>query len=79
MIFYKVPIELVSPEVLRGICGSEQTYLNPVLDVNDDWVVSKEEWDYDEFKIIKLNYPEIAAAFVEVDTTIKEYPELNGV
>lgn len=79
MKFYKVPVNLVTPEALRTMTGVEGTFLNPILDENDNWIVSKEEWEGAEFQYLKTEYPDIATAFEEIDTNPKQYPQYLGV
>lgn len=79
MIFYQVPIELVSPETLRTMHGAYGTFLNPILDINDNWIVSVEEWKGEEFQYLKDNYAEIANAFVQVDTEPKKFEIPEGI
>ena len=75
MNFYKVPTNLVSIETLRTLQGTEGTYLNPILDENDIWIISLEEWDSVEFQSIRAQYP----SFDLIDTVPKTYPEFWGI
>lgn len=79
MNFYKVPTNLVSAESLRGMQGTEGTYLNPILDENDIWIISVEEWEGQEFQSLKSQYPEIFSGFELIDTIPKSYPEFWGI
>jgi len=73
MKMYKVPTELISPEELEQIQGTEGTYLAPKQDANDNWVVSVEEWEGTEFQYLKEKYPDIAAGFEQIETNLKDY------
>ena len=79
MNFYKVPINLVSPESLREMMGTEGTYLNPILDENDIWIISVEEWEGQEFQSLKVQYPVIFSGFELIDTLPKSYSEFWGI
>jgi len=73
MIMYKVPTDLISPEELRQVQGTDGTSLNPIQDANDNWVVSVEEWEATEFHYLKEKYPDIAAGFEQIETNLKDY------
>ena len=79
MNFYKVPINLVSVSSLREMRGAEGTYLNPILDENDIWIISVEERNNNEFRPLWEQYPEIASGFELIDTTPKSYSEFWGI
>lgn len=79
MNFYKVPTNLVSVQSLKTMRGAEGTYLNPILDENDIWIISVEERNGSEFQTLWEQYPEIAAGFELIDTTPKSYSEFWGI
>ena len=79
MNFYKVPTDLVSIESLRQLRGTEGSYLNPILDENDLWIISIEEWNSPEFQYLKTEYPDLSVGFELIDTLPKSYPELDGI
>lgn len=79
MNFYKVPTNLVSAQSLREMRGTEGTYLNPILDENDIWIISVEEWEGQEFQSLKGQYPVIFSGFELIDTLPKSYSEFWGI
>jgi hypothetical protein len=69
MKFYTIPTDKVSIDTLRSLEGKHGSRLNPIQDVDGEWIVSMEEWDSPEFAAIKEQNKEIAAAFGTKDTT----------
>lgn len=41
-----------------GLSGC--TYLNPIQDINDNWVVTENEYNNPDFQYLKEQYPDIA-------------------
>lgn len=78
MKMYKVPTELISPEELRQVQGTEGTYLAPKQDENNNWVVSVEEWESKEMQEFKEKNPDIAAGFEKIETKLKDYSYLEN-
>ena len=64
MIMMKLPIE-VPPLELKNFIGTLGTVLNPIQDLDGDFVVSMEEWNSEEFAYLKVDFPELAALFTE--------------
>jgi hypothetical protein len=79
MNFYRVPTNLVSVQSLKTMRGAEGTYLNPILDENDIWIISMEERNGSEFQTLWEQYPEISEGFELIDTTPKSYSEFWGI
>lgn len=79
MNFYKVPTSIVSIETLKNMTGSEGTYLNPILDENDIWIISVEEFEGSEFQQLKEQNQSIFSSFELINTNPKQYPELLGI
>ncbi len=62
---YKLPPDLTPEELTQVLLESGSTLApNPVQDVNDEWFISEQEWEYPEWQNFKVQYPEITANFV---------------
>lgn len=53
---YKIPSN-TNVEVLKTLSGSKGTKLKPIQDKNDNWIISVQEWDSQEFQSIRAQYP----------------------
>jgi len=51
---------------VRQLRGEEGSYLNPVQDAKDNWVVSDEEYSMAEFQYLKRDYPDIWATMERI-------------
>jgi hypothetical protein len=62
---YKLPPDLSVDEFISTVDALNAPLgINPVQDINDDWFISEQEWNYPEWQIFKIQYPEITANFV---------------
>jgi len=62
---YKLPPDLTPEELTQVLLESGSPLApNPVQDVNDEWFISEQEWEYPEWQNFKVQYPEITANFV---------------
>lgn len=51
--------------LLKGTDGI--SYLNPIQDLNGNWVVSEEEYNCPEFQYLKTQYSAIYSQMVQID------------
>ena len=72
---YKIPIDKVSAPDLRSLTGKLGSKLNPIQDIDNNWIISQEEWGADEFQYLKQEYLEIAESFILID--YKPRPEAS--
>ena len=70
---YKLP-QGVNIDTIRQLKGLEGSYLNPIQDINDNWIVSVEEWEANEFQYLKTDYPDIVNQMVLIDYEPKPQP-----
>lgn len=69
---YKVPPEVTRDELL-SLVGSEGSLLNPLYDTDGNLIISIQEWDSGEWEYYKLEFPDIAAQFYQIE--YKPLPE----
>lgn len=60
ILMWKFPPQ-VNIDDVRQLRGEDGSYLNPVQDAKDNWVVSDEEYCMAEFQYLKREYPHIWA------------------
>lgn len=72
MKMYKLPNEM-NPMDLKTVQGSEGTYLNPIQDVNGNWVISPQEYEADEFAEFRANN----SNFELIETELKKINLIN--
>lgn len=58
-------INIDNVRLLKGIDGI--SYLNPIQDINDNWVVSEEEYNCEEFQYLKSQYSTIYSQMIQID------------
>lgn len=63
---YKLPTDL-NPEALRQYTGTMGTIIDPVLDADGSFVISKEEWESQEFQYLKNEFSEIVSKFEKIE------------
>jgi len=71
---YKIP-EGTDIDFMRTLQGEEGSFLNPIQDINDNWIVSVEEWNAAEFQYLKTEYAEIIAKFELIEYEPKPVDE----
>lgn len=57
----------INLDVMRSLTGTEGSKLNPIEDINGNWVISQEEYNAAEFQYLINQYPEVYAAMVLID------------
>lgn len=72
MICWKFTID-VDLNFIRNLQGTEGNFLNPVFDVNDNIVLSNEEYICDEFQFLKIQYADIFATMEQVEFISKPF------
>jgi hypothetical protein len=72
---YKFP-EGLTPEELINILSSVQTNIkiNPIQDIDDNWIISKEEWNEPKWQDFKKEYIELTSLFTLIDFKEKPSP-----
>lgn len=58
-------VNIDNVRLLKGTDGI--SYLNPIQDINDNWVVSEEEYNCEEFQYLKTQYSAIYSEIVLID------------
>lgn len=61
--------------VMRALTGTEGSKLNPIEDINGNWVISQEEYNAAEFQYLINQYPEVYSAMVQIDYVPIPLPE----
>lgn len=56
----------VNIDDVRQLRGEQGSYLNPIQDVEGNWVVSDEEYCAAEFQYLKRDYPDIWAGMERI-------------
>lgn len=66
MIVYKLPtgIDIEKVKALRGLEGSS---LNPIEDIDGNFIISKEEVEAAEFSWIKEKYADLVSQITEIE------------
>ncbi len=59
---YKIPLG-TDIEGMRLLVGKEGSYLNPIQDIDGNWIVSQEEYNAYEFQYLKTEFPDVVAGF----------------
>lgn len=52
---------------MRLLKGEEGSLLNPVQDINGNWIISQEEYNAEEFQYLKTSYADIVNSFELID------------
>ena len=73
---WKFPID-VNIDDVRQLRGEQGSYLNPVQDAKDNWVVSDEEYCAQEFQYLKRDYPHIWASMERIPYEPKPTPPIE--
>jgi len=63
---WKIP-EGTDINIMRSLKGGEGSYLNPIQDIDGNWIVSEEEYNALEFQWLKSEYSDILNAMVKID------------
>lgn len=64
-------------EDVRQLRGEQGSYLNPVQDADDNWVVSDEEYCAQEFQWLKRQFSEIWATLERIEYKPKPTPPIE--
>lgn len=65
ILMWKFPAD-VNIDDVRQLRGEEGSYLNPIQDAKDNWVVSDEEYCAQEFQYLKREFPHIWATMERI-------------
>lgn len=76
ILMWKFPAGINIDEV-RQLRGEEGSYLNPIQDAKDNWVVSDEEYCMQEFQYLKRDYPHIWATMERIPYEPKPTPPIE--
>lgn len=67
----------VNIDDVRRLRGTEGSYLNPIQDAKDNWVVSDEEYCAAEFQYLKRDYSDIWAGMERIPYEPKPTPPIE--
>lgn len=73
ILVWKFPAGINIDDV-RQLQGEQGSYLNPVQDGDNNWVVSDEEYCAQEFQWLKREYPKIWASLERIEYNPKQQP-----
>lgn len=71
---WKLPLGVDIEGMKRLVAQDGCSYLNPIQDVHDNWIISQEEYNYDGFQYLKTEHPDIVANMVLIDYEPKPTP-----
>lgn len=72
MIVYKIPSNLV--DAVKGLKGSEGSKLNPIQDIDGNWILTAEEINSPEFDAFKVQYVDLIVEFEKIEYKPKPDP-----
>lgn len=76
ILMWKFPPQ-VNIDDVRQLRGEQGSYLNPVQDIDNNWVVSDEEYCAQEFQYLKRQFPEIWATLERIEYKPKPTPPIE--
>lgn len=67
----------VDIDIVLSLKGTEGSHMNPIQDIDDNWIVSDEEYCMDEFQQLKKEYAEIYANMQRIEYKPKPQQPIN--
>lgn len=73
---YKIPAQ-VDIDVFKTFVGEQGTKMNPIEDVDGNWIISEVIWNMEEFQYLKKLHSDIVPLFELIDYKPKPF-KANG-
>ena len=63
---WKLP-DGINIDNVKLLKGNDGNFLNPIQDIDNNWILSEEEYDCNEFQYLKIEYKSIYEQMILID------------